>query len=160
MHLQVILSLLFICLFSYFLLCNLIQSMQWFGCVCRQKGKSYLGLIDDMQGSKLTLLDIPFTDIENIVIFTIFSFPFFGSKLIFSHNNNLNCAIMPLQTSGTDYLFVEGASGVHPSSVAKVIPSFPHHYDYEIVNRRHILWIVWIKSYYDNWIHYRQNMSF
>ncbi|XP_004500058.1 dipeptidyl-peptidase 5 isoform X2 [Cicer arietinum] len=58
-------------------------------CTYRQKGKSYLGLIDDMQGSKLTLLDIPFTDIENI-------------------------------TSGTDYLFVEGASGVHPSSVAKV----------------------------------------
>jgi hypothetical protein len=60
-----------------FLLCNLLQSIQWFGCVCRQKGKSYLGIIDDAQGSNLTVLDIPFTDIENIVIFIIVSFPSF-----------------------------------------------------------------------------------
>ncbi|RDX91231.1 Dipeptidyl aminopeptidase BIII, partial [Mucuna pruriens] len=58
-------------------------------CSYRQQGKSYLGIIDDVQGSKLTLLDIPFTDIDNI-------------------------------TSGNDYLYVEGASAVHPSSVAKV----------------------------------------
>ncbi|CAI8596584.1 unnamed protein product [Vicia faba] len=58
-------------------------------CSYRQKGKSYLGIIDDVPGSKLTVLDIPFTDIYNI-------------------------------TSGTDFLFVEGASAVHPSSVAKV----------------------------------------
>ncbi|GAU20487.1 hypothetical protein TSUD_130440 [Trifolium subterraneum] len=35
-------------------------------CSYRQKGKSYLGIIDDTQGSNLTVLDIPFTDIENI----------------------------------------------------------------------------------------------
>ncbi|KAL2322645.1 hypothetical protein Fmac_027024 [Flemingia macrophylla] len=58
-------------------------------CSYRQQGKSYLGIIDNVQGSKLTLLDIPFTDIDNI-------------------------------TSGNDYLYVEGASSVHPSSVAKV----------------------------------------
>ncbi|RDX91233.1 hypothetical protein CR513_26820, partial [Mucuna pruriens] len=56
---------------------------------CRQKGKSYLGIID-VQGSKLTVIDIPFTDLNNI-------------------------------TSGNDCLFLEGASEVHPSSVAKVI---------------------------------------
>ncbi|KAK7316754.1 hypothetical protein RJT34_00454 [Clitoria ternatea] len=58
-------------------------------CSYRQQGRSYLGIIDDMQGSKLTLLDIPFTDIDNI-------------------------------TSGNGCLYVEGASAVHPSSVAKV----------------------------------------
>ncbi|WJX31741.1 hypothetical protein P8452_20142 [Trifolium repens] len=58
-------------------------------CSYRQKGKSYLGIIDDAQGSNLTVLDIPFTDIENI-------------------------------TSGTGCLFLEGASAVLPSSVAKV----------------------------------------
>ncbi|XP_068494908.1 dipeptidyl-peptidase 5-like [Phaseolus vulgaris] len=58
-------------------------------CSYRQQGKSYLGIIDDVQGSKLTVLDIPFTDIDNI-------------------------------TSGIDCLYVEGASAVHPSSVAKV----------------------------------------
>lgn len=44
---------------------------QGFGCACRQQGKSYLGIIDDVKGSKLTVLDIPFTDIDNIVIFKI-----------------------------------------------------------------------------------------
>ncbi|XP_027340403.1 uncharacterized protein LOC113853903 [Abrus precatorius] len=58
-------------------------------CSYRQQGKSYLGVIDDVQGSKLTVLDIPFTDIDNIA-------------------------------SGNDCLYVEGASAVHPSSVAKV----------------------------------------
>ncbi|AES70316.1 putative bleomycin hydrolase [Medicago truncatula] len=58
-------------------------------CSYRQKGVSYLGIIEDAQGSNLSVLDIPFTDIDNI-------------------------------TSGTDCLFVEGASAVLPSSVAKV----------------------------------------
>ncbi|XP_019423929.1 PREDICTED: dipeptidyl-peptidase 5 [Lupinus angustifolius] len=58
-------------------------------CSYRQQGKSYLGIIDGVQGSKLTVLDIPFTDIDNI-------------------------------TSGNDCLYVEGASAVQPSSVAKV----------------------------------------
>jgi len=34
---------------------------------------SYLGIIEDAQGSNLTVLDIPFTDIDNIVIFIIIS---------------------------------------------------------------------------------------
>ncbi|CAL0335113.1 unnamed protein product [Lupinus luteus] len=34
-------------------------------CSYRQQGKSYLGIID-VQGSKLTVLDIPFTDVDNI----------------------------------------------------------------------------------------------
>ncbi|XP_017442701.1 dipeptidyl-peptidase 5 [Vigna angularis] len=58
-------------------------------CTYRQQGKSYLGIIDDEPDSKLTLLDIPFTDIDNI-------------------------------TSGNDCLYVEGASAVSSSSVAKV----------------------------------------
>ncbi|KAH9758393.1 peptidase S9 domain-containing protein [Citrus sinensis] len=57
-------------------------------CSYRQNGRSYLGILDDF-GHSLSLLDIPFTDIDNI-------------------------------TLGNDCLFVEGASGVQPSSVAKV----------------------------------------
>ncbi|XP_057986842.1 uncharacterized protein LOC110640795 isoform X2 [Hevea brasiliensis] len=57
-------------------------------CSYRQKGRSYLGILDCAQSS-LSLLDIPFTDIDNI-------------------------------TSGHRCLYVEGASAVHPSSVAKV----------------------------------------
>ncbi|KAF3956593.1 hypothetical protein CMV_018295 [Castanea mollissima] len=58
-------------------------------CSYRQNGRSYLGILDYVQGS-LSLLDIPFTDIDNI-------------------------------TSGNHCLYVEGASAVNPSSVAKVI---------------------------------------
>ncbi|GMI96757.1 hypothetical protein like AT5G36210 [Hibiscus trionum] len=57
-------------------------------CTYRQSGRSYLGILDDVQGS-FSLLDIPFTDIDNI-------------------------------TSWNNYLYVEGASAVQPSSVAKV----------------------------------------
>jgi len=101
---------------------------QGFGCVCRQQGKSYLGIIDDVPGSKLTLLDIPFTDIENIVIFKIVSlFLFLWSKSILEMHYQSYCAITLLQTSGNDCLYVEGASAVHPSSVAKVLPSSPYY---------------------------------
>ncbi|KAJ7958123.1 putative Acylamino-acid-releasing enzyme [Quillaja saponaria] len=57
-------------------------------CSYRQNGRSFLGILDDSQSS-LTVLDIPFTDIDNI-------------------------------TYGNHCLYVEGASAVHPSSVAKV----------------------------------------
>ncbi|KAF5740709.1 hypothetical protein HS088_TW11G00786 [Tripterygium wilfordii] len=57
-------------------------------CSYRQKGISYLGILDDAQGS-LSVLDIPFTDVDNI-------------------------------TLGNGCLYIEGASAVHPSSVAKV----------------------------------------
>lgn len=33
---------------------------------CRQSGKSYIGILDDSQ-STMSILDIPFTDIVNIV---------------------------------------------------------------------------------------------
>lgn len=33
---------------------------------CRQNGRSYLGILDDVQ-NHLSLLDIPFTDINNVV---------------------------------------------------------------------------------------------
>ncbi|KAK6160739.1 hypothetical protein DH2020_004120 [Rehmannia glutinosa] len=52
-------------------------------------GRSYLGILDVTQ-SKISLLDVPFTDINNI-------------------------------TSSPDCLYVEGASAVHPLSIAKVI---------------------------------------
>lgn len=42
---------------------------------CRMNGRSYLGIVDVMQ-SKLLLLDIPFTDINNIVI-NIASYSFY-----------------------------------------------------------------------------------
>ncbi|WCJ35369.1 alpha/beta-Hydrolases superfamily protein [Euphorbia peplus] len=58
-------------------------------CCFRQKGRSYLGILDYAQSS-LSLLDIPLTDMDNI-------------------------------NAGHQCLYIEGASGVHPSSVAKVI---------------------------------------
>ncbi|KAH6834538.1 alpha/beta-Hydrolases superfamily protein [Perilla frutescens var. hirtella] len=58
-------------------------------CSYRMNGRSYLGIVDVMH-SKISLLDIPFTDIDNI-------------------------------TSGLDCLYVEGASAIHPLSIAKVI---------------------------------------
>ncbi|XP_034674851.1 uncharacterized protein LOC117906029 isoform X1 [Vitis riparia] len=57
-------------------------------CSYRQNGRSYIGILDAVQSS-LSLLDTPFTDINNI-------------------------------TSGTEFFYVEGASAVHPLSVAKV----------------------------------------
>ncbi|CAN1273885.1 Dipeptidyl peptidase family member 6 [Linum perenne] len=57
-------------------------------CGYRQKGRSYFSIVDDAQSS-ISLLDIPFTDIDNI-------------------------------TSGNHCLYIEGASGISPSSVAKV----------------------------------------
>lgn len=57
-------------------------------CSYRQNGRSFLGILDDVQSS-LSLLDIPFTDINHM-------------------------------TSWNRCLYVEGASAIHPSSVAKV----------------------------------------
>ena len=104
-------------------------------CVCRQQGRSYLGILDDMQSqsSKLSVLDIHFTDIDNIVILKKFSLHFSfsccpkGSWLSGNPNpnSNLNHA-MWIQTSGNNCLYVEGASAVHPSSVAKVQASCLH----------------------------------
>ncbi|GER36345.1 alpha/beta-Hydrolases superfamily protein [Striga asiatica] len=58
-------------------------------CGYRMKGRSYLGIVDVKQ-SKIMPLDIPLTDINNII-------------------------------SGAGCLYVEGASVVHPLSIAKVI---------------------------------------
>ncbi|XP_048130781.1 uncharacterized protein LOC115731060 [Rhodamnia argentea] len=58
-------------------------------CSYKQSGRSYLAIIDVLQRS-LSLLDIPFTDIQDI-------------------------------TSGNMCLYVEGASGLLPTSVAKVL---------------------------------------
>lgn len=91
----------------------------------RKQGNSYLGIIDGVQSSKLTVLDIPFTDIDNIVRFKVVSLFCVCLNRFMERNTNLSCAIMPLQTSGNDCLYVEGASAVHPSSVAKVLPSAP-----------------------------------
>ncbi|KAF9622679.1 hypothetical protein IFM89_032600 [Coptis chinensis] len=57
-------------------------------CCYRQKGKSFLGILDDSQKS-LSVLDVSFTDINNIV-------------------------------SGSNCLYLEGASATHPLSIAKV----------------------------------------
>ncbi|KAM1134065.1 hypothetical protein ACFX19_043945 [Malus domestica] len=64
------------------------ESKNIIACSYRQKGRSYLGILDDVHGS-LSLLNTPFTDIDNITL-------------------GINC------------LYVEGASEVHPSAVAKV----------------------------------------
>ncbi|PWA57693.1 hypothetical protein CTI12_AA407050 [Artemisia annua] len=57
-------------------------------CNYRQKGRSYLGILDKNKNT-LSVLETPFTDLRNI-------------------------------TSGVRCLYVEGASGVHPTSIAKV----------------------------------------
>ncbi|CAM8972159.1 unnamed protein product [Rhodiola kirilowii] len=64
------------------------ENRNFVACSYRQNGSSHLGILDEEQKS-LTLLDVPYTDINNI-------------------------------TSSSHYLFVEGASGAHPSSIAKV----------------------------------------
>lgn len=72
---------------SYEIVCSQ-ERKNLIACSYRKKGRSYLGVLDDVQSS-LSPLEIPFTDINNIV---------FGG----------NC------------LYIEGASAVHPLSVAKV----------------------------------------
>ncbi|PSR99741.1 Dipeptidyl aminopeptidase [Actinidia chinensis var. chinensis] len=57
-------------------------------CTYRQNGRSSFGILDDVH-STLSLLDLPFTDINNII-------------------------------SGLHCLYIEGASAVHPLSIAKV----------------------------------------
>ncbi|PIA46430.1 hypothetical protein AQUCO_01500162v1 [Aquilegia coerulea] len=57
-------------------------------CSYRQKGKSYIGILDDAHNS-FSLLDVPFTDINNVI-------------------------------SGSNCLYLEGASATHPLSIAKV----------------------------------------
>ncbi|KAJ4966550.1 hypothetical protein NE237_018399 [Protea cynaroides] len=57
-------------------------------CTYRKNGRSHLGILDDVQSS-LSVLDVPITDINNII-------------------------------SGHSCLYIEGASAVHPLSVAKV----------------------------------------
>lgn len=69
---------------------------------CRQNGRSYLGILDDVQNC-LSLLDIPFTDINNIV----------GSKSYFQQSMLLFfffmyihirlCACMP-SVPGTSFM--------------------------------------------------------
>ncbi|KAI3895891.1 hypothetical protein MKW98_025682 [Papaver atlanticum] len=61
---------------------------KWVTLLTWQSGKSYLGILDDAQNS-LTVVDVPFTDIGNVV-------------------------------SGSDCIYVEGATGVLPLSIAKV----------------------------------------
>ncbi|CAI0558258.1 unnamed protein product [Linum tenue] len=73
---------------SYVLLQNN-EGKNLIACGYRQKGRSYLSIVDDAQSS-LSVLDIPFTDIDNI-------------------------------TLGNHCLYIEGASAVDPSSVAKVL---------------------------------------
>ncbi|KAM7474911.1 hypothetical protein LguiB_022154 [Lonicera macranthoides] len=58
-------------------------------CTYRQNGKSYLGIIDEVQNS-LLVVDVPFTYISNVI-------------------------------SGEHFLYIEGASALHPSSLAKVV---------------------------------------
>jgi len=98
------------------------QTIGMFG--FRQNGRSFLGILDDVQSS-LSLLDIPFTDINHMVLPQILFSPVCSLnekplartlKMIY-----LSCASLPMQTSWNRCLYVEGASAIHPSSVAKVL---------------------------------------
>ncbi|RWR79336.1 Peptidase S9 [Cinnamomum micranthum f. kanehirae] len=51
---------------SYDFLQNNGKSTNYIACTYRQNGRSYLGILDDVESS-FSLLDIPFTDINNIV---------------------------------------------------------------------------------------------
>lgn len=48
---------------------------------CRKNGRSYLGILDDVESS-LFLLNIPFTDINNIVLLNTFCSLSFCSKIV------------------------------------------------------------------------------
>lgn len=108
----------FCCLFfvQYWLFCC---GQCWvFG--CRQNGRSYLGILDDAQHS-LSLLDIPFTDIDNIVHPKSLSLQVLVLKLMRkSTDGYVICPLLVVQSSWKHTLIVEGASATHPSSVAKV----------------------------------------
>ncbi|KAG6784535.1 hypothetical protein POTOM_010232 [Populus tomentosa] len=91
-------------------------------CSYRQNGRSFLGILDDVQSS-LSLLDIPFTDINHIVLPQILFSPICSlneKPLARTLKIYLSCASLPMQTSWNHCLYVEGASAIHPSSVAKV----------------------------------------
>ncbi|KAL5577867.1 hypothetical protein UlMin_019566 [Ulmus minor] len=68
----------------------------------RQNGRSYLGILDDAQHT-MSLLDVPFTDINNIR-----SYERFLRLCIYFHISAEHC------------LYVEGASASQPSFIAKV----------------------------------------
>lgn len=84
---------------------------------------SYLGIVDVTQ-SKTLPLDIPFTDINNIVInislCSVSFHPYFQDKLVEYTVGLLKFIPIYMQQSGLDCLYVEGASASHPLSIAKV----------------------------------------
>lgn len=88
---------------------------------CRQNGRSYLGILDDVQIS-LSVLNIPFTDTDNIVLPKILCSLSLCAKAV-KYLTGLyvsKLAYLSMQTLGINCLYVEGASEVHPLSVAKV----------------------------------------
>lgn len=82
---------------------------------CRKNGKSYLGILDTVQ-SKLSPLDIPFTNIDYMVN----SIQPLACSFSFEYDNNLRNLLLP-QTSCAQSLYVEGSSAVDPLSIAKVL---------------------------------------
>ncbi|KAJ0687176.1 putative bleomycin hydrolase [Helianthus annuus] len=78
-------------------------------CTYRQKGRSYLAIVDKNK-STLSVLESPFTDLMNIVI---------SVHLVLDRSCLTGLSVVT-GTSGVQCLYVEGASGVHPMSIAKV----------------------------------------
>lgn len=88
---------------------------------CRQNGRSYLGILDDVQGS-FSVLNIPFMDIDDIVLPKILCSLSLCAKAV-KYLTALyisKLAYLSMQTLGINCLYVEGASEVHPLSVAKL----------------------------------------
>lgn len=93
------------------------------GNTCRMNGRSYLGIVD-VTKSKISLLHIPFTDINNIVIAlhdVLFHLILKISKCTLELFKRTHAY---MQISGHDCLYVEGASASHPLSIAKVLFSY------------------------------------
>jgi len=86
----------------------------------RQQGRSYLGVLD-CDSHSVSLLDIPFSDLSNVVCIKILNTSLKILVYLFvlwSIYWLVTCSIW--QVAGDDYFYIEGASASIPLSIAKV----------------------------------------
>ena len=86
----------------------------------RQQGRSYLGVLD-CDSRSVSLLDIPFSDLSNVVCIQILITSLKILVYLFvlwSIYWLVTCSIW--QVAGDDYFYIEGASASIPLSIAKV----------------------------------------
>jgi len=83
----------------------------------RQQGRSYLGVLD-CDSRSVSLLDIPFSDLSNVVCIQILITSLKILVYLFVLYILACCSIW--QVAGDDYFYIEGASASIPLSIAKV----------------------------------------